>query len=133
MARKEPIKYKTDKVLHKNNDTYHYKNGSLTPLYNDPTYDSNVQIKIGSISYELAYGRANVYPHVDFHDFVSDFVDKDTGRIRAKKYYGTPYYLKAGNNQYPVRIDKKTMALMVEINGEKYDMNDLMSGKVKIN
>ena len=121
-------------------NTYQYANGSLTPLYRDPTYDSNVQIKIGNTTYELAQGRSagpfgeDGYAHWDFKDFLEDFVDQDTGAIRANRYVANKYYLRANGNEgwIPVTIDRQTKALMVEINGKKYDMNDLMTGKVKI-
>ena len=121
-------------------NTYQYANGSLTPLYRDPTYDSNVQIKIGDTTYELAQGRSagpfgeDGYAHWDFKDFLEDFVDQDTGAIRANRYVANKYYLRANGNEgwLPVTIDRQTKALMVEINGKKYDMNDLMTGKVKI-
>ncbi len=114
-------------------NTYQYRNGSLTPLYRDPTYDSNVQIKIGDTTYELAKGKGG-YAHWDFKDFLEDFVDQETGAIRADRYVSNTYYLRANGDEgwIPVKIDRQTKALMVEINGQKYDMNDLMTGKVKI-
>lgn len=123
-------KYPDD--YYRNYNTYHYGNGSLTPLYRDPTYDSNVQIKIGNQTFELAKGPTSGYAHWDFKDFLKGFVDSETGAIRANKYAGNTYYLKSGDTSYPVNIDKQTKALMVEVNGKKIDMNDLMTGKVKI-
>ncbi len=113
-------------------NTYQYQNGSLTPLYRDPTFDSNVQIKIGDKTFEMAKGPTSGYAHWDYQDFLERFVDEETGAIRAKNYTANVYYLKSGDTQYPVRMDLQTKALMVEINGQKYDMNDLMTGKVKI-
>lgn len=134
IATKKPIAYTTDKVLHSNKYTYHYANGSLTSKHvTDPTYDYNVQIKIGNKTFELANGNGWGYAHTDFHDFVEKFVDEQTGAIRAKSYESGTYYLKSGDTQYPVKIDKQTKALMVEINGKKYDMNDFMSGKLRLN
>ena len=113
-------------------ETYQYQNGSLTPLHRDPTWDSNVQIKIGDKTFEMAKGPTSGYAHWDYKDFLERFVDKETGAIRANYYSSNVYYLKSGDTQYPVRMDLQTKALMVEINGKKYDMNDLMTGKVKI-
>lgn len=117
---------------YRNYYTYAYKNGSLTPLYKDPTYDSNVQIKIGGRTFELANGNGSGYSHCDYKDFLEKFVDTKTGAICAKEYVVNTYFLVRGKQKLPVTIDKYTRALMVEIGGKKYDMNDIMSGKVKI-
>lgn len=142
LASKKLVKYDVEAGYRKNEDcpddyyrnysTYHYGNGSLTPLYKDPTYDSNAQIKIGKKTYELAFGDTSGYAHCDFQDFVKDYVDSSTGAIRAKKYFSNTYYLVSGKTKYPVTVDKETKALMVEIGGKKYDINDLMSGKLII-
>lgn len=113
-------------------NNYRYGNGSLTPLYKDSSFDSNVQIKIGNQTFELAKGPTSGYAHWDFEDFLENFVDSETKAIRANKYVANTYYLKSGDISYPVNIDKQTKALMVEVNGKKIDMNDLMTGKVKI-
>ncbi len=146
LAKKKLVKYdeETSKSgrkypddYYRNYNTYHYKNGSLTPLYKDPTYDSNVQIKIGNRTFEMAKGKGGIfgedsYAHWDYKDFLERFVDKDTGAIRAKNYTSNVYYLKSGDTWYPVKMDLQTKALIVDVNGNKYDMNDLMTGKVKI-
>ncbi len=113
-----------------------YSNGSITPLYKDPTYDSNAQIKIGNKTYELAYGWSSAfgdsYAHADFGDFTNDFVDPDTGALRAKQYIANEYYLVSDDKRLPVTVDMQTLELMVEINGRKVPMNDLMTGKTTI-
>ena len=116
--------------------TYSYNNGTatLTPAQEDPTYDSNVQIKIGSKTFELERKlTVNLAgSSYDYNDFIEDFVDTKTGAISAKENSNDSYFLTSGNERYNVTIDKETGALMVEINGKKVDLNDLMTGNATI-
>lgn len=116
--------------------TYSYNNSTatLTPAQEDPTYDSNVQIKIGSKTFELERKlTVNLAgSSYDYNDFIEDFVDTETGTISAKEISNDSYFLTSGKERYNVTIDKETGALMVEINGKKVDLNDLMTGKATI-
>ncbi len=118
--------------------TYSYYNNNstatLTPAQEDPTYDSNVQIKIGSKTFELERKlTVNLAgSSYDYNDFIEDFVDTETGTISAKEISNDSYFLTSGKERYNVTIDKETGALMVEINGKKVDLNDLMTGKATI-
>lgn len=113
--------------------TFKYGNGSITPEREDPTYDSDVQIKIGDTTYEFVdKGPLGSTSELDFKWFRERFVNPETGEIKADKAWSNTYYLVSGKTSYPVTIDKETLKLMVEINGQQYDMNQLLSGKMKI-
>ena len=122
-------KYYTYSYYNNNNST-----ATLTPAQEDPTYDSNVQIKIGRKTFELERKlTVNLAgSSYDYNDFIEDFVDTETGTISAKEISNDSYFLTSGKERYNVTIDKETGALMVEINGKKVDLNDLMTGKATI-
>ena len=128
--------WKPDKYGDSTLGCYIYPAGQIRESNNykfNKSTDVNVEIILGDNRvYELAKGDSSGYAHWDYNDFLKEFVDSSTGAICAQKSYSNTYYLVRDNEKLPVTIDMETRALMVEINGKKYDMNDIMSGKVKI-